>query len=129
MILSPRSIPVRSLAIAALALFTTPSCKHSADSNLPSGSVQSGVRVIDVAVTESGFEPDRIIVRKGEPVRLLVTRKTDRTCANEIVIKGQSIEKPLPLGQPVVVEFTPGASGDLRYACAMNMISGVIVVQ
>jgi plastocyanin domain-containing protein len=87
------------------------------------------VQAIEIQVTGEGFVPANIKVKKGQPVRLVVTRKTDRTCATEIVIRDQGINRKLPLNQPVTVEFTPVKSGQLRYACGMDMISGVIVVE
>ena len=59
----------------------------------------------------------------------MVTRQVERTCATEIVIKDQGINEKLPLGQPVTVAFTPKKSGSIRYACGMDMISGVLVVE
>jgi plastocyanin domain-containing protein len=92
-------------------------------------SVQKAAQAIEIAVTSEGFVPASIKVHKGQQVRLVVTRKTDRTCATEIVIRDQGINRTLPLGKPVTVEFTPGKSGQLRYACGMDMISGIIVVE
>jgi plastocyanin domain-containing protein len=86
-------------------------------------------RTIDLAVTEKGFEPDKIEVKKGEPVHLVVTRKTDATCATELVIQDQGVRKELPLNKPVSVDFTPQKSGEVRYACGMGMIGGVLLVQ
>ena len=89
---------------------------------------QSGT--IQMTVTESGFEPDRIKVKKGELVKLVITRKTDATCAKDIVIDEHKINVKLPLNQAVTVTFTPSKSGELKYGCAMGkMISGVIVVE
>ncbi len=85
-------------------------------------------QAIEIAVTSDGFVPASIKVKHDQPVKLVVTRKTDRTCATEIVIKDQGINQRLPLNQPVVVEFTPKRAGQLRYACGMDMIAGVIVV-
>jgi plastocyanin domain-containing protein len=62
-------------------------------------------------------------------VKLVVTRTVERTCATDIVIKDFGINKPLPLNQPVEVELTPTKPGNIRYACAMDMIAGVIVAQ
>jgi plastocyanin domain-containing protein len=90
---------------------------------------QKAGQAIEISVTSDGFVPSSIKVQKGQPVRLVVTRKTDRTCATEIVIKDQGINQKLPLNQPVTVEFTPKKNGQLRYACGMDMISGVIVVE
>ena len=81
-----------------------------------------------MSVTEKGFEPNRLSVQKGKPVRLIITRKTDKTCATSIVIKDAGIRADLPLDQPVTVTFTPKAAGELRYACGMGMISGVLAV-
>jgi plastocyanin len=92
------------------------------------GTVKNGVRVIEMAVTEDGFEPSKVKVKKGEKVRFVVTRKTDRTCAKEIVIKDHGIDRPLPLGEPVTVEFTPAKSGEIRYACGMDHVSGVVFI-
>lgn len=92
------------------------------------GTVKNGVRTVQVAVTDEGFVPAKIKAKKGEKVRLVVTRKTDHTCAKEIVIKDHGIAQPLPLGQAVTVEFTPRHSGEIRYACGMDMIAGVVFV-
>ena len=86
-------------------------------------------RNIEMAVTAKGFEPKRIEVKKGEPLHLVVTRKTDATCAKELAIKDEGLRKELPLNQPVTFDFTPTKSGEMTYACGMGMITGVLVVQ
>ncbi len=84
---------------------------------------------VEITVTSDGFQPAEIKTQAGVPLRLVITRKTDRTCAKEVVIKDLGIHKPLPLDQPVTVDITPKKTGQLRYACGMDMISGVIVVE
>lgn len=85
---------------------------------------------IAISVTEKGFEPTPIQVEKGKPVTLVVTRKTDQTCATELTLPEYQIDKKLPLGQPVEITFTPEKAGELVYGCAMDhMISGVIQVR
>ena len=86
-------------------------------------------QVVTMEVTVEGFVPAQVKVKAGQPVKLVVTRKTDRTCATEIVIKDFGINKPLPLNQPVEITFTPSKKGQIRYACAMDMIAGVIMVE
>lgn len=90
---------------------------------------KSAAQVIEMSVTGEGFVPAQIKVKAGQPVKLIVTRKTDRTCATEIVIKDFGIKQPLPLNQAVEVTFTPTKAGSFRYACAMDMIAGVIIVE
>jgi plastocyanin domain-containing protein len=86
-------------------------------------------QVVTIEVTAEGFVPAQVKVKAGQPVKLVVTRKTDRTCAKEIVIKDFGVNKPLPLNQPVEITFTPTRPGQVRYACGMDMIAGVILVE
>lgn len=86
-------------------------------------------KTVALAVTDAGFVPAQVEVRKGQPVVLLVTRTTDATCAREIVIPGAHVRQELPLNQEVRVSFTPDKKGDLRYACGMDMIAGTLKVQ
>jgi plastocyanin len=95
----------------------------------PLGAFAAGqTRTIAIAVTAKGFEPARVKVAKGEPLKLVVTRKTDDTCAKEIVIPDENIKAELPLNKPVTLSFTPKKSGEIRYTCGMDMVSGVLQV-
>jgi plastocyanin domain-containing protein len=87
------------------------------------------VQVVQLSVTSEGFVPSQVAVKAGKLVRLVVTRKTDRTCATEIVMKDFGVKQALPLDKPVTVEVTPKKAGDYRYACGMDMIAGVLKVE
>ena len=100
----------------------------AASQGIAEGTLKNGVRTVEMQVTEDGYVPAKIKASKGEKLRLVVTRKTDRTCAKEIVIKDAGINTPLPLNKAVTVELTPKKSGELKYACGMDMISGVIFI-
>jgi plastocyanin domain-containing protein len=110
---------LRTLAMAALLMLAV-GCS-SADA--------AREQRVKIAVTEKGFVPAVVTVQSGRPVTLLVTRKTDRTCATELVLKAHGINEKLPLGKTVVIRFTPEQPGTLDYACAMDMIKGKIVVR
>ena len=84
---------------------------------------------IAIAVTERGFEPAEVKVPGGAPVTLAITRRTDATCAKEIVIADYGIRKELPLNQPVEVTFTPRGPGAIGFACGMDMITGKLIVE
>jgi plastocyanin len=87
-------------------------------------------RTIALSVTEKGYEPSPVTLKQGEPVKLVLTRTTDHTCATEIVLDEYGIDAKLPLNQPVEVAFTPTKTGKLVYGCAMGkMISGVFMVE
>jgi plastocyanin len=102
--------------------------KATAGHGIVEGKVEKGVRVVEIAVTEDGFEPSKIKAHKGEKVRFVVTRKTNRTCAKEIVIAEHGVNQPLPLDQAVTVEFTPKKPGEIRFACGMNHVAGVVFI-
>jgi plastocyanin domain-containing protein len=86
-------------------------------------------QVVEITVTSKGFEPSSVTVKNGKPVKLVVTRKTERTCATEIVMKDFGVNQPLPLEKPVTVVVTPKGPGQYRFACGMNMIVGTLKVQ
>lgn len=90
----------------------------------------SGEQLVTITVTEEGYVPKKVEVAKGRPVHMVVTRKTDATCATEVVLPEHQIDVKLPLGTPVDIVFTPTKSGELVYGCAMDhMISSVILVK
>jgi plastocyanin domain-containing protein len=95
----------------------------------PTSGVASPAGKIAMTVTEEGFVPSRVPAKKGQPITLSITRKTDHTCAREIVFEGQDGKTKLPLDQTVDVTYTPKASGELKFGCAMGMmVSGVLAV-
>jgi plastocyanin domain-containing protein len=95
----------------------------------PTSGVAAPAGKIAMTVTEEGFVPGRVPAKKGQPITLSITRKTDHTCAREIVFEGQDGKTKLPLDQTVDVTYTPKASGELKFGCAMGMmVSGVLAV-
>lgn len=86
-------------------------------------------QVVELQVTEKGFEPSTVDVKPGTAVILKVTRKTDSTCATEVQVPSKKIKKSLPLNQTVSIDLGILEKGEVRFACGMNMVSGKILVQ
>ncbi len=82
-----------------------------------------------VQITEQGFEPASISVKAGQPARITFIRKTDNTCAKEVVFPALKITKPLPLNERVTIEIPSQMEGELNYACGMDMLHGKVVVK
>jgi plastocyanin domain-containing protein len=82
---------------------------------------------IEVAVTEEGFVPSRISAKAGQPLVLAITRKTEKTCANEILFHGQEGKTDLPLNKTVEVTYVPTKSGPVKFGCAMGMMIGGVI--
>lgn len=86
-------------------------------------------QVVDLQVTEKGFEPNSVDVKPGVPVVLSVTRKTDSTCATQIKIQSKNITKDLPLNKSVTIALGKLEKGEIRFGCGMDMVTGNIVVK
>jgi plastocyanin domain-containing protein len=112
------------LVLPLLCLFAAPAI---AADKAPAAATTA--RKIEMSVTEDGFVPAEIKVKQGEALALSITRKTDKTCATEIVIREYGINQKLPLGKTVTVNLTAKKAGKVRYACAMDMIAGTLVVE
>ncbi|MEW5742965.1 MAG: cupredoxin domain-containing protein [Myxococcota bacterium] len=100
--------------------------KPAAEAPKPAASA----RVVPLEVTSDGFVPANVSLKAHEPVTLRVTRKTDETCATEILIDGTDINVKLPLNTAVDVAYTPTKAGSVKFGCAMDkMVGGVLLVE
>jgi cobalt-zinc-cadmium efflux system membrane fusion protein len=88
-----------------------------------------GIQSVKIVVNEQGFEPAKVTLRAGTPARLTFIRTIDKTCGTEVVFPSLDIKRALPLNEAVVSEFTPEKNGEIAFACGMNMLKGVVVVQ
>jgi cobalt-zinc-cadmium efflux system membrane fusion protein len=89
----------------------------------------SNIQSAKVIVNEQGFEPARITLRAGAPARLTFVRTTDKTCGTEVVFPSLNIKRSLPLNEAVTIEFTPPKTSEIAFACGMNMLHGIVIVQ
>ncbi|HXG56596.1 MAG TPA: efflux RND transporter periplasmic adaptor subunit [Vicinamibacterales bacterium] len=85
--------------------------------------------VTKIRVGDTGFEPARVEVRKGATVTLEFTRVSENTCATEVMIPSQQVRKKLPLNTPVQVTVRATESGEIAFACGMDMLKGTVVVR
>lgn len=82
-----------------------------------------------IRITEMGYSPEITNLRRGVPARLTFVRLTDRTCGTEIVFPDFGINRPLPLGQAVVVNIIPKKTGRIGFTCGMNMMHGKLMIR
>ena len=108
-----------------------PAKEPAAEAKAGEAKAKKGTEKLEIAVTEKGFEPDKLEVKKGQPVQLVFTRTTDKTCIKEVILDTGSakVQKPLPLNKAVVIKTKFTKAGDLKYVCNMNMFSGTVKVQ
>jgi plastocyanin domain-containing protein len=86
------------------------------------------VREIEVVV-DRGYQPSRIVVQRGERVRLKFVRKDYSPCTREVVFPSLDIRRDLPLNEPVFIDLPVLAAGETEFHCGMNMVRGTIVVE
>ncbi len=86
---------------------------------------------IVIKVTENGFEPKEVKVKKGVATTLTFLRTTDRTCIKAVDIPAEKVKAfQLPLDKPVTLTITPAKAGVEKFHCtAMAMGDGKIVVE
>src|SRR5436189_1684397 len=87
------------------------------------------VQNVTVALTEKGYEPTNLKLRRGIPAQVTFIRKVSATCGTQIVIPDYNIKRALPLNEPVLVEFTPKKTGTFAFTCGMGMLPGSLVVR
>jgi plastocyanin domain-containing protein len=92
--------------------------------------VATGGNIQEVTITvDGGYDPSRIVVQVGKPVRLKFERKDPSSCLEKVLIPDFHIAADLPLNQVITVEFTPEKPGEYAFTCGMNMFRGAIAVQ
>ena len=99
----------------------TPKAEINA-ANVPSAAIK-------ITVSKNGFEPSEIKIEKDKPVKLAFYRADTENCGGEVVFAKLNISKKLPVGETVLVEFTPTDSGEISFSCGMNMMKGKVLVQ
>jgi plastocyanin domain-containing protein len=87
-----------------------------------------GVRHVPVEAGKNGYVPDRIVGKPSEKLVLEVTRTVDGDCLRQVVMPDKKSFE-LPLNQKLDIPVTVPASGEVTFACGMDMFRGVIVAQ
>jgi len=80
--------------------------------------------VVNIKVTNSGYQSDVNTLKVGKPVTLNLTANGVTSCARSFVIPSLNISKLLPSTGTATLEFTPTTVGKLVYTCSMGMYTG-----
>jgi plastocyanin domain-containing protein len=113
-----------ALFVALLAISSFAGCAKKAPEATKSSAAQ------EIKVTVKGeYSPDRIVVKKGRPVRLLFYREDDSECAAQVVFPDLNVKQDLALKKDTAVTFVPEKEGEFTFACGMDMMKGKLVVE
>jgi P-type Cu+ transporter len=86
-----------------------------------------GTRSIPINVNDEGYDPAKITAKPGEKLELIFTRRTKAECGSQVKVADGPVTD-LPVGQAVSIAVTAPPSGELRFACGMDMMTGIVVV-
>lgn len=108
------------VVILLLVMFIS-ACSLAKDVKLSGELLEDGVRVIEVKASKYKFEPDPIVVKLGEKVRLVLT-STD--VAHGIAISEFKVNLTIPAGKTASVEFVADKQGTFHAYCSVYCGSG-----
>jgi len=83
---------------------------------------------IKINVDGKGYSPSKIEAKAGDAV-LVFTRTADTPCAESVKVAGIEGKTKLPLNKPVEIGVHLPKSGKIKFACGMDMMTGVIAIQ
>ena len=109
-----------------LGAFTTKAAAGNTISD-PNVKMVGGVQEVRMTQASGGYSPNKFTIRKGVPVKWIITSKDIYTCAASIASQQLNIRKGLQLGENVF-EFTPKETGTIRFSCSMGMYTGSFTV-
>jgi plastocyanin domain-containing protein len=111
------------------------SCKQDAKQAPPaptaapaSPAVPTAVRTVAIEANEKGYVPDRITGKPGEQLKLKFTRTVEGECLSRIKTPDGTVIE-LPKGAPVEIDVAVPTTGEVKFACGMDMFFAVVVAE
>src|SRR4051794_5887949 len=116
--------------LTCIALIPATSFSSGAVTQKKPGAKQNNrIQSVTIILNDKGYQPASFKLQRGVPARVTFIRQVEVTCATEVVLPDYGIKRELPLGEPVVVEFTPNKKGEFSFSCGMDMVHGKIIVR
>ncbi|MBS3119049.1 sulfite exporter TauE/SafE family protein [Candidatus Woesearchaeota archaeon] len=89
---------------------------------------KDGYQEIKMTVDNSGFTPNKFVLKKGVPVKWIIDGKQLNGCNSAITVPKYGLNFKVQPGTQTI-EFTPTESGTVSWSCWMGMLRGTFVVQ
>lgn len=107
-----------------------PKADSKSDNSSDSGSapVSNGKQEVTIGLTDDGYSPATVKVKKGVPVVVKLVTNNTFGCIRAFVVPSLNIQKILPKTGEDSFEFTPNAAGEILFTCSMGMYYGKFVV-
>lgn len=88
----------------------------------------NGVQEVTINILNNGYQPNRLRVKGGQPVKLTLQSKDTYSCALSFVFKEFGINTFLEANDTKTFTFTPSKPGKYQFTCSMGMYTGVMEV-
>lgn len=98
-----------------------PAAREGSGNSQFSGRLENGSRVVELKAYKYKFEPDPIVVKKGEKIRL-VAKSAD--VAHGISIHEFNVNTVIPADKEAIIEFTADKAGEFTVYCSVYCGSG-----
>ncbi|MBD1848507.1 cupredoxin domain-containing protein [Leptolyngbya sp. FACHB-711] len=119
--------PVAAAPITSVSTLTHhPESSADSTSSVAATLTPAGVQEAKVTVAR-GYQPKRVIVEAGHPVRLQFDRQNSSSCYDQLLIPDFAIAVDFE-PETTTVEFIPEQPGEYEFMCGMKMNRGVIEV-
>ncbi len=105
-----------------------PAHAEKGDTDAKPAQVEAGGR-IEISVDAGGYHPAQIQAPAKSKVTLAFKRVSDVGCGQELVVASMDLKKQLPLNEIVEIEVETGESGEIGFACGMDMYKGKVVIR
>lgn len=93
-------------------------------------SVSGGVQTVEIMVTEDGYRPSTVTLKRGVPARLVFERKTTSECLDEVEAPALGLKRSrLADSGTTSFELTPEKEGSYALTCGMSMFRATVIVQ
>jgi uncharacterized protein len=97
-------------------------------SNISEVQATNGVQEVTISISNNGYQPSRLRVKSGQPVKLILQSKDTYSCALAFVFKEFGINTFLEANDTKVFTFTPNKPGKYQFTCSMGMYTGTMEV-
>lgn len=93
------------------------------NSNNSNVSLENGVQTVRMDQVATGYEPNNFTIKKGVPVKWIITSLDPGSCAASLYSQKLNVRKFLKAGENII-EFTPQETGRIPFSCSMGMYTG-----
>jgi len=87
-----------------------------------------GVIEVPLVIENVRFQPQTLAIPADKPVRLIVDRRENNACSEQLFIPNLGIQVPLTPNGVTTVDLPATAAGSYQLTCQMGMMSGTLQV-